>query len=231
MHAKDRLIVALDVETLEDADRLASTLEGVVTRLKVGLELYTACGPEAVRMALRHGARVMLDLKLHDIPETVGRAVARVAALGVDLLTLHTAGGHKMLEAAAQACAKSGGPMRLLGVTVLTSLDDADLAAMGSLDSVETAVLRRAKLAVSCGLHGVVASPLEAACIRTVVPPEFLIVTPGVRPQAAASGDQKRIATPAAARAAGADFVVVGRPIRDAADPRAAALAIVSELS
>jgi orotidine-5'-phosphate decarboxylase len=229
--ATDRLIVALDVETLAEADRLAAQLEGVVSRLKVGLELFSACGPEAVRMAQRHGARVMLDLKLHDIPETVARAASRAASLGVDLLTVHTAGGKKMLEAAAEALARSGLSTRLLGVTVLTSLDDQDLADVGVGEGVEAAVLRRARLAVSSGLHGVVASPLEAARIRQVVPPDFLIVTPGVRPQTVAAGDQKRIATPAAARAAGADCVVVGRPIRDAESPRAAAEAILRELA
>jgi orotidine-5'-phosphate decarboxylase len=222
---RDRLIVALDVETLAAAEALAERVAGVAGWLKVGLELFTAVGPEGVRALARRG-RVMLDLKLHDIPETVARATARAAELGVGLLTVHTAGGRKMLEAAVRA----RGPVRLLGVTVLTSLDDADLAEVGSGPSVAALVARRAALAAAAGLDGVVAAPSEAAALRAAVPPAFLIVTPGVRPAGAAAGDQKRVATPRAARAAGADLVVVGRPIRDAADPRAAAAAVAAEL-
>lgn len=233
MDAADRLIVALDVETLDGAEALAVRLEGVVRRLKVGLELFTAAGPAGVRAAAHRGAKVMLDLKLHDIPETVSRATARAAALGVELLTIHTGGGRRMMEAAAEAARRAGGGTKLLGVTVLTSLDDKDLADVGVQGGVEAMVVKRALLAAECGLAGVVASPREAARIRAATPPGFLIVTPGVRPAAgegAAVGDQKRVATAAAARAAGADFVVVGRPVRDAADPRAAAAAIIAEL-
>lgn len=231
MDAADRLIVALDVETLEAADAFAARLEGVVRRLKVGLELFTAAGPEAVRAVQRRGARVMLDLKLHDIPETVARAVARAAALGVELSTLHTAGGRKMMEAAARAAREAGGGTKLLGVTVLTSLDARDLAEVAVDGDVAAVVARRATLAMEAGLDGVVASPREAARIRAAAPEGFLIVTPGVRPAGAGAGDQKRVATPRAAREAGADLVVVGRPVRDAADPRAAAAAIVAELA
>jgi orotidine-5'-phosphate decarboxylase len=220
-----RLIVALDVDTLRTAEELADRLAGAVGYLKVGLELFTAEGPAAVR-ALARRAPIMLDLKLHDIPETVARATARAADLGVALLTLHTAGGRRMMEAAARA----RGATRLLGVTVLTSLTDRDLAEIGAEPSAEAVVARRATLAMEAGLDGVVASPLEAARVAAAAPDGFLIVTPGVRPAGAERGDQARVATPRAARAAGATHVVVGRPIRDAADPRAAALAIAAEL-
>ena len=224
----NRLIVALDVEDAAAADALLAKLAGVVTRVRVGLELFTAEGPELVRRLVGRGLDVMLDLKLHDIPETVARATARAADLGVDLLTIHTAGGLKMMRAAVGA---AGGRTRVLGVTVLTSLTARDLAEVGIEPSVDDVVARRATLAMEAGLDGVVASPLEAARIRAAAPDGFLIVTPGVRLAASAEDDQARVATPAAARAAGADLVVVGRPIRDAADPRAVAEAIVRDLS
>ena len=170
----------------------------------------------------------MLDLKLHDIPETVARATARVAELGAGLLTVHAAGGRAMLEAAVRA---AGPTTRVLAVTVLTSLDDADLTAIGAIGPVAELVRRRAELAIAAGCAGVVASPHEVATIRAIAPAGFLIVTPGVRPAGSAAGDQKRVMTPREARAAGADLVVVGRPLRDAADPAAAARAIVEELS
>jgi orotidine-5'-phosphate decarboxylase len=258
LDARERLIVALDVETLDAANALAEKLGNAVRRLKVGLELYTACGPEAVRAVRGHGVNVMLDLKLHDIPATVARATARAAQLGVELLTIHTSGGWKMMEAAADAARKSGTGLKLLGISVLTSMDANDLAQVGEGGAgvtVEDLVKKRAQLAMECGLDGIVASPNEAAVVRAGAPEGFLIVTPGVRPAGggakAAAGeapsgsagggdrapakvpvdDQKRVATPAAARAAGADYIVVGRPIRDAADPRAAAEAIVAELA
>jgi orotidine-5'-phosphate decarboxylase len=157
----------------------------------------------------------------------VGRATAQVASLGAELLTVHTGGGAAMLRAAAEA---AGPSMRILGVTVLTSMDAADLDAVGAVGPVEALVEKRARLAVTAGCGGVVASPREAARLRAIVPGEFLIVTPGVRPAGADAGDQKRIMTPAEARAAGADLIVVGRPIRDAGDPAAAARAIAAEL-
>jgi len=225
------LIVALDVETLAAAEGLAERLAGVADWLKVGLELFTAVGPAGVR-ALARRTPIMLDLKLHDIPETVARATARAADLGVGLLTVHTAGGRKMLEAAA----KTRGATKLLGVTVLTSMDDHDLAEVGTGPSVAAVVARRAALAVAAGLQGVVSAVTDAAAVRAAAPRELLIVTPGIRPaggeaKRSPGDDQKRIATPAAARAAGADLIVVGRPIRDAEDPRAAAAAIQSELA
>lgn len=231
MEAKDRLIFALDVETLPAAEELAARLAGVVTRLKVGLELFIAAGPPAVRAMAATGARVMLDLKLHDIPQTVANATARACALDADLLTIHTSGGRRMMEAAAQAARAAGGRTKLLGVTVLTSMEAKDLAEVGVAGEVAALVRQRALLARDSGLDGVVASPQEAALIRAAVGEGFLIVTPGVRPASGAGGDdQRRVATPAAALRAGADMIVVGRPIKDAPDPRAAAAAIVAEL-
>jgi orotidine-5'-phosphate decarboxylase len=225
----NRLIAALDVPTRADADALIGRLGGVPSWVKIGLELFVAEGPQLVRdVAAR--ARVMLDLKLHDIPETVARATRQAGALGAGLLTVHAAGGKAMLEAAVRA-ARESGATRVLAITVLTSLDDADLAAIGAVGPVADLVVRRARLAADAGCDGVVASPHELAAIRAAVGDRLLIVTPGVRPAGADAGDQKRIMTPRAARAAGADLVVVGRPLRDASDPAAAARAIAAELA
>jgi orotidine-5'-phosphate decarboxylase len=223
----NRLIAALDAPNRSDADALVGRLGGVPSWVKIGLELFCAEGPAIVAAYVGRDLRVMLDLKLHDIPETVARATARVAALGAGLLTVHAGGGRAMLEA---AVANAGGT-RILAVTVLTSLDDADLAQIGAQGPVAALVQRRAELAIAAGCHGVVASPHEVAAIRAIAPSGFLIVAPGVRPAGAAAGDQKRVMTPAQARAAGADLVVVGRPLRDVADPAAAARAVVAELA
>lgn len=223
----NRLIAALDTPSRADADKLVEKLEGVPSWVKIGLELFCAEGPAIVRDFTGRGLAVMLDLKLHDIPETVARATAKVAGLGAGLLTVHASGGTAMLEAAVQAA----GGMRVLAVTVLTSLDDNDLAQIGSVAPVADLVKKRAQLAVASGCHGIVASPHEVAILRDVVPKEFLIVTPGVRPAGSAAGDQKRVMTPREARAAGADLIVIGRPLRDAANPAAAARAIVEELA
>lgn len=223
----NRLIAAIDAPTRAEANALVERLAGQASWIKLGLELFCAEGPSVVTsFAGRDGVSIMLDLKLHDIPETVGRATRRVADLGAGLLTVHAAGGRAMLEAAVRAA----GPMRILAVTVLTSLDEADQVATGC-GPVEDVVIARAKLAIAAGCHGVVASPREVAAIRAVAPAGFLVVTPGIRPASAAAGDQKRIMTPRAARDAGADMIVVGRPLRDAPDPAAAAKAIASELS
>jgi len=206
---------------------LVTRLGGVPSWVKVGLELFCAEGPAIVRDYAKRGLSVMLDLKLHDIPETVARATARVASLGAGLLTVHAGGGRAMLEAAV----KHAGEMRVLAVTVLTSLDDGDLADIGAQGPVGELVKRRAELAHKAGCHGIVASPHEVAAVRALVPREFLIVTPGVRPAGSAAGDQKRVMTPQQARAAGSDLVVVGRPLRDAPDPAEAARAVVTELA
>jgi orotidine-5'-phosphate decarboxylase len=227
MDAHERIIVALDVPKLAAGLALADRLQGAVGVFKVGLELFAAGGPDAVRWIKARG-KVFLDLKLHDIPETVGRATAVAAGLGVDLLTVHAAGGPAMLERAAREAHAAGG--RVIAVTALTSLDERDLEAVRVRGPLVDVVLTRAKLARETGCDGVVASPREAAALRAACGPDFLIVTPGVRPAGAAAGDQKRIATPRAALEAGADYVVIGRPITGAPDPRAAAEAIAAEL-
>jgi orotidine-5'-phosphate decarboxylase len=226
----NRLIAALDTPSRADAEALVIKLEGVPSWVKCGLELFCAEGPSLVRELTSRGLDVMLDLKLHDIPETVARATAKVAGLGAGLLTVHASGGHAMLAAAVKA-AREAGDTKVLAVTVLTSLDDHDLRQIGAIAPVADLVKKRAELAVAAGCDGIVASPHEVALLRTVVPAGFLIVTPGVRPEGSAAGDQKRVMTPRQARAAGADLVVIGRPLRDASNPAAAARAIVEELS
>lgn len=231
----NRLIAAVDVPSRAAADTLVARLDGALTWLKIGLELFVAEGPDIVRDYVQKGYRIMLDLKLHDIPATVERATARAAGLGASLLTVHAGGGRAMLQAAvkgAQAgAAGNGGGLGILAVTALTSLDQSDLAEVGIVETLEDLVSRRAQLAVDTGCRGVVASPLEAARLRQAVPAGFLLITPGVRPAGAARGDQKRVMTPGEARAAGADMIVCGRPIRDADDPAAAARAIAEEMA
>jgi orotidine-5'-phosphate decarboxylase len=225
--AGNRLIAAIDTPARAEADALIARLGGVPSWLKLGLELFCAEGPGIVSDIVGRGHRVMLDLKLHDIPETVGRAAARVATLGAGLLTIHASGGRAMMEAAV----KGAGATRVLAVTILTSMDAQDVVDVGFGGSVEDAVVKLAQLAQRAGCAGVVASPKEIRLIREAVGPNFLIVTPGIRPADSQAGDQKRVMTPREARAAGADLVVVGRPLRDAADPSAAARAVVAELS
>jgi len=223
----NRLIAAIDAPDRAQAEALVERLAGVPSWWKIGLELFCAEGPALVKAFVERGRHVMLDLKLHDIPETVARATSRVAGLGAGLLTVHAGGGRAMLEAAV----KAKGDMKILAVTVLTSLDDADLEQIGARGPISELVRTLAELAIAAGCDGVVASPHEVSAIRAVAPEGFLVVTPGVRPQGAARGDQKRVMTPGEARLAGADLVVVGRPLRDASDPAAAARAIVEELS
>jgi orotidine-5'-phosphate decarboxylase len=228
LNASERLIVALDVPTADDALRLVDRLAGRVSFFKVGSQLFTAAGPEIVRSLVARNLRVFLDLKYHDIPNTVAAAVKSAAGLGVSLLTLHGLGGRAMLEAAAGA--RPGGRLRLLAVTVLTSHDEASLAQIGLAGALSDSVRRLARLARDAGIDGVVASPLEAGLLREACGKGFLIVTPGVRPAGAQAGDQSRLATPAGALSAGADYLVVGRPITDATDPAEAATGIVREM-
>ncbi|HEX3474422.1 MAG TPA: orotidine-5'-phosphate decarboxylase [Kofleriaceae bacterium] len=223
----NRLIAAIDAPGRVEADALVDRLAGVPSWLKIGLELFCAEGPQVVADYVARGCRVMLDLKLYDIPETVARATARVATLGAGLLTVHVSGGRAMLEAAV----RSAGGAHVLAVTVLTSLDEADLAQVGAQGPISELVVTRARLAIAAGCAGVVTSPHEIAAVRAIAPPGFLIVTPGVRAAGDARGDQKRVLTAHEARAAGADLVVVGRPLRNARDPAAAARAIVAELA
>jgi len=224
-----RLIVALDFPEAAPALDLADRLAGHCRWVKVGLELYLAEGNTILHELRRRGFSVFLDLKLHDIPNTVARAVRSVAETGAELLTVHATGGPAMLAAAAEAAeAVPHGP-QLLAVTVLTSMDRAQLAATGVADAPAEQVLRLSAMAAAAGISGFVASAEETAALRQKLPSAILVI-PGIRPAGAATGDQKRTATPAAALAAGADYLVVGRPITQAADPAAAALAILEEM-
>jgi orotidine-5'-phosphate decarboxylase len=228
--ARERLVFPLDFATLAEARLAATRLAPAVGVLKVGLELFVSEGPAAAALGRELGLDVFLDLKLHDIPETVDRAVASAAELGVRYLTVHASGGVEMLRRAVARAAGAKTPLTILAVTVLTSLDEGDLRAQGVEASPSEQVLRLAQVAWSAGVRGFVTSPAEARALRAALGPEALLVTPGIRPIGAAAGDQKRIATPASAIADGADLLVVGRPIRDAADPLAAASAVVAEI-
>lgn len=222
-----RLIVALDVPTLSEAADLARRLAPHLAGVKIGSQLFTAEGPRAVHAMHDLGLRVFLDLKFHDIPNTVGGAVAAATSLGVWMLNVHASGGPAMMAAAATG---AGGRTLVLGVTVLTSLEEKDLqATLGTVRTLRDHVLHLAREAKAAGLDGVVASPHEIADIRQACGPGFLIVTPGVRPAGAERGDQRRVMTPGEAIRAGADYVVVGRPILAAKDPVEAAQRITEE--
>jgi orotidine-5'-phosphate decarboxylase len=227
MQARERICAALDFPSWERAEPFARSIAPHVGMLKVGLELYVAEGPGVVRAAAALGLPVFLDLKLHDIPNTVEGAARSAAATGALLLTVHASGGPEMVRAAVRG---AGGKVRVLAVTVLTSLDGATLQEIGLAGPPESAVVRLARLAVEAGAGGLVCSPHEVAAVRAAVGARPLLVVPGVRPAGAAAGDQSRIATPAEAMRAGADVIVVGRPLRDASDPVAAARDIAAEL-
>lgn len=224
-----RLIVALDYPSAAPALELSERLRGLCRWFKVGLELYLAEGNGVVRELRGRGFSVFLDLKLHDIPNTVGSAVRSVAAIGAEFLTVHATGGPAMLEAAAEAADSIANGPKLLAVTVLTSMDQLQLAAVGVRDSAESQVLRLADAASAAGISGLVASAEEVAALRHRYA-EATLVIPGIRPAGSQVADQKRIATPGAALAAGANYLVVGRPITQAADPAAAAQAIIDEM-
>ena len=225
------LIVALDVPSSREAAEAVTRIGDAVSFYKVGLELFLADGPETLRLLRGEGKRVFLDLKLHDIPRTVERAVGSCLRWGPDLLTVHAQGSSAMVEAAARAVREAGAATRILAVTVLTSLDRSDLDLLGVARPVEEQVLALGRLAVGAGAHGLVCSPREAGALRKALGPDALLVTPGVRPAGGALGDQKRVATPADAIRAGATHLVVGRPVLGAPDPRAAALAIREEMA
>ena len=225
----DRLIVALDFPSAEAAMDIADQLQGTCRWFKVGMELYYAAGNAVVARLRERGFEVFLDLKLHDIPNTVAGAVRSVAGVGASLLTVHAAGGERMLRAAAQAASAPGSP-KLLAITVLTSMDAAELSAVGVGDTPVAQVLRLAQLARAAGIDGLVCSPEEVAAVRELMGPNALLVTPGIRPTGAGAGDQSRVATPADAVARGASMLVVGRPITQAADPAKAAAGILEEI-
>jgi len=227
---RDRLIVALDVSSAAQAREIVQSIGESASTYKVGKQLFTAEGPQIVRDLVASGRKVFLDLKFHDIPNTVAGAVGEAAKLGVTMLTVHASGGSKMLKAAAEAAAQSGSKPMVLAVTVLTSLSDADLSELGVAGSVATQVLRLGAIARNAGCGGLVASALEARELRLELGNDFAIVTPGVRPAGTAVGDQARVLTPAEAIAAGATYLVVGRPILAAPDQSDAAGRIVQEI-
>ena len=224
--ARDRLMLALDVPSAAEAERLMDQVQEQIAFVKVGLELYTAAGPEIVQRLINRGKRVFLDLKFLDIEETVRRATERVAAMGVEILTVHP--NRKALTAAVKG--RGDSPLKLLAVTVLTNFDSHDLRDMGIQLSVQELVTARALLAAEVGCDGVVASGEEPGVLRPKVGPRFVIVTPGVRPAGKDVDDHARATTPTQTIAAGADYLVVGRPIRSAPDPAAAAAAILAEM-
>jgi orotidine-5'-phosphate decarboxylase len=228
---KDRLIVALDVPTAVDAQDIVYELGDSVSFYKVGLQLFTAEGPKIVSELVNSGRKVFLDLKLHDIPNTVAGAVKSATELGVTMLTVHATGGSKMLAAAAEAARQAPQSLTVLAVTVLTSLAENELRESGVQGSIPDQVLRLAMLAKSAGCGGIVASPHESKRLRSALGPEMAIVTPGIRPLGADPGDQSRVGTPSAAIQAGASHIVVGRPILAAPNRNEAAVAIVRELS
>ncbi len=236
LSAKERLIIALDVDTVGEAEILVSRLQDRVGVFKVGMQLFNSEGPEVVRRIQSLGGKVFLDLKLHDIPNTVGQAAAVLTRLGVFMYNVHTAGGSEMMKKAVESSVREvgdrGAPMPfVIGVTVLTSINQAILEKeIGISGGIEEQVVKWALLAKGSGLSGVVASPREIRALREACGPDFIIVTPGVRPAWAAVNDQKRVMTPKEAVEAGASYLVVGRPITGAADPVEAAKRIVEEM-
>ena len=235
------LILALDVPTREAAAPILRQLRGQLRWVKIGLQMFTAYGPNYVREVASMGFHVFLDLKLHDIPNTVGKAVESLGPLPIRMLTLHTAGGAEMMRAAFAAQQKTNPQLLLLGVTVLTSMDTAGLHEIGVASAAEDQVARLGKLAAESGLRGLVCSPLEVSLLRRALPADMQLVTPGIRPSdvgpplvgapSANSDDQKRVMSPAAAARAGSTFIVVGRPILQAADPAAATRDILADLA
>jgi len=233
--ARRRIYVGLDTPDLGRAAGLSRALAGLVGGIKLGKEFFTAQGPDGVR-AVAGGEPLFLDLKFHDIPNTVAGAVRAAVRLRPAIVNVHAAGGPAMMQAAAEAAREAAEDIEaarplVLGVTVLTSLDDDDLAAVGQAGPVRDQVVRLARLAQASGLDGVVCSPHEIAALREACGPDFILLVPGIRPSWAAKGDQKRVMTPGEALAAGADYLVIGRPITGAENPAAAARRIVEEIS
>ena len=229
--ARQRLIVALDVPDTSAAGSLVARLEGTCTWFKVGLELFVAAGPAVLEPLLNRGYSVFLDLKFHDIPNTVAGAVRSAAGLGIHMTTVHASGGPAMLAAAREALNEMPHPPELLAVTMLTSMDAGQTGAIGLERSPAEQVELLARMGVQAGMRGFVCSPQEVAAVRAITGPGAVLVVPGIRPAGAAVGDQKRIATPAETLRLGASYLVVGRPITQASDPAAAAQAILEEMA
>ncbi len=236
MDPKDRLIVALDVDSKEKALNLIDKLKNDVKFFKIGFELFSSCGPSIVEESLAKGGRIFLDLKYHDIPNTVSKAAISITKLGVFMFNVHALGGYDMMKKAADAVRMEADKLKVIkpkviAVTILTSMDEAALNSVGVSGRMDDEVLRLARLAKAAGLDGVVASPSEIKLLRDNLGNDFLIVSPGVRPEWASVGDQKRIATPSQAIRDGASFIVVGRPVTDAKDQVGAAQKILKEIN
>lgn len=229
--ARERLIVALDVPNVEAATELVDRLEGVCQWFKVGVELFVAAGPKVIEPLLRQGLRVFLDLKFHDIPNTVAGAVRSASNLGVQMMTVHALGGPAVLSAARAALDGFASPPQLLAVTMLTSMDAAQSWAIGLPRDPATEVELLARMGIDAGIGGFVCSPQEVAALRRLTGPDGVLVVPGIRPAGADTGDQKRVATPAAALLDGASYIVAGRPITQAPNPAEAAEAILKEMA
>lgn len=232
---RNRLIVALDVATMAEVRQLVENLGDAVSYYKVGMQLFYSVGMECLSYLREQGKDVFLDLKMHDIPNTVAQGAASLTRLGVAMINVQASGGLAMMKAAAEKVTETANSLniprpKLIAVTVLTSMNDAEWALLRNTTSISDQVVHLAKMAKTSGLDGVVASPQEAELIRTACGDDFAIVTPGVRPQGAALNDQSRVATPADALKAGAHYLVVGRPITAAQDPRVAAMAILEEM-
>ena len=232
----EKIIVALDVNTIEDVENLVNKLRPAIKIFKIGSELFTSCGIQAVDIVRRKGCNVFLDLKYHDIPNTVMKATRAAAKQNIHMLTVHAMGGLAMMKEAVKSSAEEAArlgttPPLILGVTVLTSLDRKDIQSIGVEASLDEEVLRLVKLCEKAGLDGVVASPKEVSAIRKIVKDDFLIVAPGIRPSWSRKKDQKRVATPKEAIEMGADYLVVGRPITGQEDPQAAAERIIAEIN
>jgi orotidine-5'-phosphate decarboxylase len=228
--AKERLIVALDVPNAAAAQRIVHNIGDAASFYKVGLQLFAAEGPKLVCDLRESGKKIFLDLKFHDIPNTVASAVKSVIELGCSMLTVHASGGRKMLQAAVEASASAPRPLTLLAVTILTSMADDDLAEVGMPVGAWDHAIALGKLAIHSGFNGLVASPQEVQELRSILGPNISIVTPGIRPAGSHAGDQARVATPQDAIRRGADYLVVGRPITESLDPASAAKSIVQEI-
>lgn len=228
---KDKIIVALDVTNKSEALKLVDILSPLVKVFKIGSVPFTSFGPQIIKEIRKRGCEVFLDLKFHDIPRVVAGAVEKAVAMGVEMMTVHTLGGEEMLKAAASAAHKIKPCPKVLGVTILTSLEDRDLEKVGVKETCLDEVKKLACLAVDCGLDGIVAGAIEVGALRKILPPLFLIVTPGIRPEGGKTSDQKRIMTPKEAIMAGSDYLVIGRPITQARNPRKAVEEILDDIN
>jgi orotidine-5'-phosphate decarboxylase len=231
MPKKNPLICAIDTPDVKQAASLASTLHGAIGHAKLGLEFFSAQGPQGIKKVAASGLPIFLDLKFHDIPNTVAGAVRSAASLGVSMLTIHTSGGSRMMKAAAEAASGAKKKPIVLGVTVLTSMDEADLKECGVSRKVKAQVLALAELALKSGIDGLVCSAHEVAALKKEFGKELKLVVPGIRPAGSSKGDQRRVMTPAEAIEAGADYLVIGRPITEQASPKKAAQAILKEIN